>query len=223
MPTSGATVRALEDQLRDRLRHPLPGKDAQLRFAPRPGLKSWDPAARPDDARTAAALLLIYPGSEGPTVVLTQRHADLPHHGGQISLPGGGLHAGEIPPDAALREAHEEIGLDPTNVRVIGSLSTLWVIVSRFVVHPIVAVADSRPDFVPCAREVASLIEAPLNTLWDPARLKFESRVRRGADGNPGLTVSVPYFDVDGHQVWGATAMILGELGVALNPSFGPR
>jgi hypothetical protein len=47
--------------------------------------------------------------------------------------------------------------------------------------------------------------------------------IRRGADGNPGLTVSVPYFDVDGHQVWGATAMILGELGVALNPSFGPR
>jgi 8-oxo-dGTP pyrophosphatase MutT (NUDIX family) len=137
-------------------------------------------------------------------------------------LPGGGLHGDETPQDAALREAHEEIGLDSAQVRIVGPLSTLWVVVSRFVVHPSVAIADARPAFIPSAREVESLIEAPLSTLWDPAHLRFESRVRRGAEGQHGITVSVPYFAVEEHQVWGATAMILGELGVALNPSFGP-
>ena len=218
---------SLEAELRARLRTPLPGPDVQRRFAPLPALKSWDPAARPAHARQAAALLLLYPGALGPSLVLTERHADLPHHGGQISLPGGGVHEGESVADAALREAHEEIGVDPSAARVVGPLSSLWVLVSGFVVHPVIAVADTRPDFAVSPREVETLIEMPVAVLRDPARIRWQRRVRQRADGT-GVPLRVPYFELgdpdasDGPQVWGATAMILGEFYALLDPAFGP-
>ena len=227
MIRSDLDLPSLESALRERLRTPLPGPDVQRRFAPLPALKSWDPAARPAHARQAAALLLLYPGPNGPSLVLTERHADLPHHPGQISLPGGGVHEGEDMAAAALREAHEEIGIDPSAVRVMGALSSLWVMVSGFVVHPVIAIADTRPVFAVSPREVETLIEAPIAVLRDPARLRWQRRMRQRADGT-GVDLRVPYFALgapdagDGPQVWGATAMILGEFGALLDPSFGP-
>lgn len=218
---------SLEVVLRERLRAPLPGAEAQRRFAPRPALKSWDPSSRPAHARQAAALLLLYPGAHGPSIVLTERHADLPHHGGQISLPGGGVHKGEGLAEAALREAHEEIGLDPSAARFLGPLSSLWVLVSGFVVHPIIAVTDARPRFAASPREVETLIEMPVAALHDPARLRWQRRRRQSA-GGAGLELCAPYFALgepgaeDGHQVWGVTAMILGEFVALLDPAFGP-
>jgi len=219
--SSAAGLADLEAQLRRRLQSPLPGRDAQMRFSPRPALKSWDPSAKPPGARHAAALLLLYPGDEGPSVVLTERHASLPHHPGQISLPGGALDADETPDIGALREAQEEIGVDPATIRIVGALSTIWVIVSEFIVHPIIGVADARPVFAPSPREVESLIEAPVATLWDPACLRSERRLRRPPGTTMEIEIDVPYFDVRGHQIWGATAMMLGEFGVLLDPSFG--
>jgi 8-oxo-dGTP pyrophosphatase MutT (NUDIX family) len=215
LPTH-AGLAALDTYLTDRLRAPLPGPDVQRRFCPQPARPAWDPAAGPADARRAGALLLLYPGPHGPTIALTRRRDDLRHHGGQISLPGGGVHAGEAPADAARREAHEEVGLDPAGVRVLGELSPLWVFVSGFVVHPVIALAEARPLFVSCPREVDLVIEAPLAALRDPRRLRWDRRLRQGAE------VWVPYFDVDGHQVWGATAMMIGEFGALLDPAFGP-
>jgi len=218
---------ALEVVLRERLAGPLPGADAQRRFTPHPPLKSWDPTARPAHARQAAALVLLYPGAHGPSLMLTERHADLPHHGGQISLPGGGVHAGETIPEAALREAHEEIGIDPALARLVGPLSPLWVMVSNFVLHPVVAIADVRPAFVPSPQEVEMLIEVPLSVLLDPARLRWQHRRRLTGDGG-GVDLTVPYFAVgdsgaeNAHQVWGATAMVLGEFCALLEPGFGP-
>ncbi|HUR19297.1 MAG TPA: CoA pyrophosphatase [Vicinamibacterales bacterium] len=233
MIRSDLDLPSLEAALRERLRTPLPGPDAQRRFAPLPALKSWDPAARPAHARQAAALLLLYPGAMGASLVLTERHADLPHHGGQISLPGGGMHKGEGAAEAALREAHEEIGVEPRAARVVGPLSSLWVLVSSFVVHPIIAIADARPDFAVSPREVETLIEVPVAVLLDRARLRWQRRLRSRPDG-PGTALRVPYFALDedaprapgatthGHQVWGATAMILGEFCALLDPGFGP-
>ena len=145
------------------------------------------------------------PGEHGPTLPLTLRHADLPHHPGQVSLPGGGLDDGESAADAALREAHEEIGVAPADVRLIGPLSSLWVIVSNFVLFPFVGVMDHRPEFQPAAREVERLIEVPLADVRDPARVHWSRRDR------DGVQVEYPYFDVAGHHVWGATAMVLSE------------
>ncbi len=164
----------------------------------------------------AAALILIYPGEQGPTIALTLRRSDLPHHGGQISLPGGSLDEGESAESGALREAHEEIGIEPALVRVVGALSTLWVIVSGFVVHPIIGVMDTPPMFVPSTREVDTIIEVPVSTLRESATVRVGQRDRGG------VMVSYPYFAIGDHHVWGATAMMLGEFCTALDADFAP-
>jgi 8-oxo-dGTP pyrophosphatase MutT (NUDIX family) len=197
----------LELSLRARLAQPLPGAAAQLQFAPSPARKGWEPHQRPPTARQAAALILIYPGESGPSFPLTVRHDGLPHHPGQISLPGGRLDSGEDPAAAALREAHEEIGIDPGRVRIVGALSTLWVVVSNFVVHPFVGVTDTRPEFRAAPDEVASLLEIPVAWTTDEARHGTERRAR------DGVVYSYRYFDFDGSRIWGATAMMLSEFG----------
>ena len=206
----------LESFLRTRLAATLPGPAAQLRFAPEPRRKGWEPQLNPEGARQAAALLLLYPGPDGaPHLPLTVRHDDLPHHPGQISLPGGRVDPGEPPEQAALREASEEIGLDPAGVRLVGSLSSLWVIVSNHVLRAYVGVSDARPDFRLAPREVSALVEAPLTTLLDPKNVSWTQRVR------DGMLVRYPHFHVSGHEVWGATAMVLAEF-VALFDSPSP-
>lgn len=195
----------LETFLRDRLRDTLPGREAQRRFAPSPWLPNWSPDLVPDTARRAAALILLFPGTDGPIVPLTVRHRGLPQHAGQVSLPGGAIDVGESAEAAALREAEEEIGIRADRVRVVGALSTLWVAVSNFVIHPCVGVADERPEFLLHPEEVEALLEVPLDELRDPSRLRWMTRERQG---HP---VRYPYYDVGGHVVWGATAMILGE------------
>jgi 8-oxo-dGTP pyrophosphatase MutT (NUDIX family) len=205
-------LHALETFLRQRLTGPLPGSTAQRRFAPVPARKGWEPHQRPAEARQAAALLLIYPHERGPRIALTLRHDDLPQHPGQVSLPGGAVDPGEDPLSAALREAHEEIGVDPSAVKVLGALSTLWVIVSNFVVQPFVGVTDRRPAFRLAEREVAGLIEAPVAHVRDASRLHWH-RVARD-----GILVQYPYFDLEGERVWGATAMMLGEFASLWEP-----
>jgi 8-oxo-dGTP pyrophosphatase MutT (NUDIX family) len=211
------TLAELQRFLIDRLRAPLPGPDAQRRFAPFPQRLGWEPEERPPGARHAAALLLVYPGAEGPTIPLTVRHGDLPHHPGQVSLPGGRLDADEQPERAALREAHEEIGVEVERVRVLGSLSTLWVAASNHIVWPFVGTMEERPTFRLAAREVETLVEVPVCDVRDATRVKLERRTRDGAP------VDVPVFDLGGQQVWGATAMILGEFGALFDPQFGTR
>lgn len=196
----------LEGFLRARLALPLPGPRAQLKFAPRPARRDWRPDDQPRTARQAAALVLLYPGEHGPSFPLTVRRDDLPHHPGQVSLPGGGLDPDEDPAAGALREAHEEIGISVRDVRIVGALSSLWVVVSNFLVRPYVGVTASRPEFRAHPAEVAELIEAPVTALRSPGHIGHEQRVR------DGVLVRYPYFDIEGHHVWGATAMILGEL-----------
>jgi 8-oxo-dGTP pyrophosphatase MutT (NUDIX family) len=173
----------------------------------------------PADVKHAAALILLTPRgrlaeaagaatADNYFIPLTIRRPDLLHHPGQISLPGGGLDHGEMHEAAALREAEEEIGVDPSTVRILGALTPLYVIVSGYVVAPFVGVVDARPEFRPEAREVAEIIEVPLGVLLDPARRM------RGTKTREGYKLDFPYFAVGDeaqHQVWGATAMILSE------------
>lgn len=192
---------AIESLLRVRLAGTLPGLEAQLRFAPNPG-RAGQPAA---GARTAAALLLIYPGDDGAAVPLTVRASTLARHAGQISLPGGATEPGESLAGAALREASEEIGVDPGAVRVLGELTPVHVLVSGFTLHPIVGITDERPPFQAAPAEVDAILEVRLEDLRDASRIRTGTRVREG------IAIEYPYFDLQGHQVWGATAMVLGE------------
>jgi 8-oxo-dGTP pyrophosphatase MutT (NUDIX family) len=198
---------ALASLLRDRLRHPLPGTTAHVIMAPRPRA-GWQPAFTPPDARLAGALVLLYPHSEGgrTTIALTVRAAGLVRHSGQVSLPGGAVDDGETALEAALREADEEIGVSPQDVELVGALSPLHIPVSGFVLQPVVGIARERPVFRLAPHEVARVLEVPLDTLADSSVTHLRTRVHEGRE------YEVPYFAVEGEQVWGATAMVLGEL-----------
>jgi 8-oxo-dGTP pyrophosphatase MutT (NUDIX family) len=208
---TAADWRRFEARVRRRLSEPLPGPHAQRRFAPQPVREAWAPDLEPATARRAAVLIVIYPADAGPIVTLTLRHRALARHAGQVSFPGGAVEAGESPAEAALREAHEELGVRPAEIRLAGALSTLWVDVSNFVVHPFVGLIDHRPAFTLDPGEVEALVEAPLATLCDPSRRRVSRRIR------DGQAIDYPYIDVEGHQIWGATAMKLGELGEILD------
>lgn len=190
------------------LAEPLPGLDAQLRMAPRPRA-GWNPTRIPAGLKDAAALVLVYPYDGLAYLPLTVRSGGLRNHTGQVSLPGGGVDPGETIERAALREAAEEVGIDPGLVQVLGRLTPLHIPVSGYLLHPVVGSAAARPEFVPDEREVARLLEVPVERLRDPAAVEREwwSLERDGTT----VQVDVPYFHLDGEKVWGATAMVLAE------------
>jgi 8-oxo-dGTP pyrophosphatase MutT (NUDIX family) len=198
-------LRDIEQSLRDRLARTLPGIEAQMRFAPDLLRTAWRSGQFPAESRQAAALLLLYPQDTGAAVALTVRSSGLARHAGQISLPGGATDPGETLAQAALREAAEEIGVEPSAVRVLGELTPVHVLVSGFTLHPVVGITDRRPDFVRAPDEVEEILEVSLDHLRDA------SRIRQGIRMREGVAVEYPYFDLLGHQVWGATAMVLGE------------
>ena len=204
------TLSDLESRLRIALSGPLPGLEAQRRMAPtpRPG---WRPSGPAGQARDAAGLVLLFPIDDRVHLLLTVRSTQLPSHAGQVSLPGGAVEAGESLEEAALREAHEEIGVDPALVRVLGRLTPLHIPVSGFVLHPIVGVADARPSYLLAHSEVERVVEPSLDALLDPDCVKHQSGTWEG------VTREVPYFALDDLVVWGATAMVLAEFAEVLS------
>lgn len=197
---------SLED-IRTALKRPLPGLAAQIKLAPEYRIASLK-AEPPANARPAGVLILLYPHNGAWHFPLMKRVEDGLVHSGQISLPGGSQEAGESLRETALREASEEIGV--TCDEVIGELSTIYIPPSNFLVTPTVGCVDRRPEFRLDSREVAELIEVPLTMLFDPNVVKREPWTLRG------MQVEVPFYQIGPHKVWGATAMILSELGMML-------
>jgi 8-oxo-dGTP pyrophosphatase MutT (NUDIX family) len=161
----------------------------------------------PDEGgRQSAVLILFGPGAGGDEeVVLTERSRDMRSHAGQVSFPGGSLDPGDAGPvAAALREAQEEVGLDPTGVQVVAELPALYLPPSNFVVTPVLAWwVEPSPIMVVDRREVARVLRAPLSQLTDPAR-RFTVTHPSGFRG--------PAFDVDGLLVWGFTASLISNV-----------
>jgi len=200
-----STLYQIEARVRAALDDPAPRPDMHTALAPRPRA-GWQAGVIPPGSRVAAALVLLYPIRQRVHLVLTRRAGTLGQHAGQVSLPGGAVDGNETVEAAALREAREEIGLEPADIRIVGRLSSLYIPVSNYALHPVLAVLDRRPTLVPAAAEVAHVLEIPLDELQDPERLRHGRRWR----GNEAITV--PYFELHGERVWGATAMVLGEL-----------
>ena len=193
-------------RLESGLRLPLPGPPAQDRLSPVPR-RAWPKGINIARARDAAGLLLVYPkvgAAEHAHIILTVR-SDRVRHGGQVSLPGGVVDPGETFEQAALREAHEEVGLATDEVRVLGALTPLDIPVSGFRLHPIVGVATKRPELTPSDHEVARILEVGVDELLNPEYFVTTQRER------DGVAFSVPAFRIAGVEIWGATAMVLAE------------
>jgi 8-oxo-dGTP pyrophosphatase MutT (NUDIX family) len=150
-------------------------------------------------------LLLLFPHDDQVRFVLTRRRDNLAAHAGQISLPGGRREDGESLQETALRETYEEVGIEPQSISILGRLAPLYIPPSDFEVHPFVGWREERPAFVPQLSEVAEIIEAPLSDLLDDSSRREEVWERNG------MSIQVPFFQINSHKVWGATAMVLSE------------
>jgi len=137
--------------------------------------------------------------------VFTQRHHDLPRHAGEISFPGGRRDAEDADLMAtALRETHEEVGLPPESVELIGALEPIPTIVSGYAIHPFVGIIPSNFRWTPSDGEVAAVIDLPLPAV--AAGYQRRRLVRRGA------AIRTDTYVVDEHMIWGATARIVSDL-----------
>jgi 8-oxo-dGTP pyrophosphatase MutT (NUDIX family) len=162
--------------------------------------------AEPSERVPAAVLLLfVYHGGE-PHLVFTKKTETVPHHKGQFSFPGGIVETEDgSRVETALREAREEIGLEPGAVEVLGVLDDVPTATSGFVITPVVGLAVTPPLLRPDGREIERVIEVPLRDLLDPVRFR-EEHWERGGTLHPVL-----FFTCGEDVIWGATARILRE------------
>ena len=170
--------------------------------------------ARPSDrerahprARPSAVLAPLYDDGGQAVVVLTRRTWGMRTHQGEVSFPGGRVEPGESAVDGALREAKEEIDLDPSTVEIVGELDHLATVSSWSFIVPYVGVLPGPPETHPNPDEVEAVLHVPLAELLDPANFREEVWTFPGGDSRP-----IYFFELVGDTVWGATANLLRQL-----------
>lgn len=197
-------------RLRQRLSNDLPGHDAQLAMAPAYRMDRKQASIDGKRCRHAGVLVVLYPEDEVLNLLLTVRPDHMTVHAGQISFPGGRREGDESMLDAALREAHEEVGLSREVVEVLGGLTPLYIPPSNFCVHPFVAFCPELPSLRPTDEEVHAVLHVSLSELFDFGSRKAEVWTLRGE------AVEVPFYAYQSYKIWGATAMVLAELDAVL-------
>jgi 8-oxo-dGTP pyrophosphatase MutT (NUDIX family) len=192
-------------QLRHRLTQPLPGLDAQMTMSPPiRGRKVFVPP----NVRKSAVMVLLYPHQGSWYIPFMRRAKDGRVHSGQVSFPGGRKEPDD--PDftyTALRETHEEFGIPPEQVEILGPLTELFIPPSNSLVYPRVGFMPHRPVFQPDEREVAGIIEVPVDEFFNPA-----VRANHQVEVFGGHYIEAPGYTVNQqHLIWGATAMMMAE------------
>jgi 8-oxo-dGTP pyrophosphatase MutT (NUDIX family) len=191
-----------------KLQQTLPGKAAQDRMS---HAIRRHATLVPEDARTACVLALLYPKKDTWHIVLIERQSSHPDdkHGGQIGFPGGTQEQSDPSLSAtALRETHEEIGIPEKDITLLGAITPLYIPVSNFQVFPFLGYLQQTPVFRPQPSEVRSILEVPIHHFSKPEIIKTtDLKVSKN------MTLkNVPYYDVEGHILWGATAMMMSEV-----------
>ena len=181
----------------------LPGKSAQRKMMITPN--RFPTENQENEGIPASILLLLYPLGGKWFFFLTKRSQDLEHHKGQISFPGGVVEKNESKMNAAIRETNEEIGVDKDVIKIIGTLTPLYVPVSNFHISPYVGWTEEKPHTKVQDAEVNRVFSVSINDLV------LEKNLKTKKDVFSNKSVKVPYFDLNGETVWGATSMILSE------------
>jgi 8-oxo-dGTP pyrophosphatase MutT (NUDIX family) len=195
------------ERLTERYEKGLPGRDYQLKMAAMLKRSIFD---APPTARKAAVLMLMFPQNGEWHIVLTERTGN-PNdpHSRQISFPGGSVEPVDVDLSAtALRETHEEIGVESSVIQMIGAMTDVYIPVSNFHVQPFLAWTNTPPQYKRQETEVKTVLEVPFSVLKDVNNWKVKD-IYLSETYN---LKNVPYFDVFGKSVWGATAMMLAEL-----------
>lgn len=192
--------------LRDILQGELPDAEAHSKMLP-PGRRLKTTTEEASQVKLSSVLLLLFQENGKLFTCLTRRPSTMTHHPGQISFPGGKVEKEDISAEmTALREANEEVGIIPDEVEILGKLSDLYVEVSQFSIHPFIAWANRKPDFVVNNNEVEELILFPVSDFVSN-ELISETEIETVTG-----RLNVKYYPYNGEFIWGATAMILSEL-----------
>lgn len=186
----------------DELAKPLPGIDAQLRLSP-PGRNILTPGK---EIKESAVLIVLYPDNGEIHTIFIKRAEYNGVHSGQVGLPGGKYEITDMNlRNTALREACEETGICEKQVQIIGALTSLHIPVSGITVYPFVGYCCSKPNIKPDPTEVKYIIETTISKLLDPANKKHKKMAIGDSE------IEIPFFDINGDHIWGATAMIMAE------------
>jgi len=194
-------------ELKHRLKGDLPGMSAQMEMAPY--LRDIKDFEFQNEAKTiqSGVLILLYQYKDELHIPFMLRTSYVGAHSGQVSFPGGKKEESDDDLVAtALRESEEELGIPAKDVEILGSISTLFISISNFSVLPVVGFMNERPDFIKEPHEVEEVIEAPISHLLRSSTVKEKDMHVR-----TGFRLRAPYYAVDNHTIWGATAMMLRE------------
>lgn len=186
----------------------LGGIEAQFKMAPELRLQYSKESIAANNPRKAAVLALFYPNKKNETVVLlTQRASYKGIHSAQISFPGGKIEKIDINlEEAARRETYEEVGVQPSSIEIIRELTAVFIPPSNFLATPFLGFVKQKPIFIP-NHEVASVIEVLVSDL-----LNENNVTKVNLNTSYMKNMEVPCFKLNGHIIWGATAMMLSEI-----------
>ena len=166
--------------------------------------------------KEAAVTMLFYPKNKETHLVLIVRNSYKGVHSAQIAFPGGKFESTDVDfKTTALRETEEEIGVDRSKIEIIKAFTSLYIPPSNFMVHPFLGICKEEIHFKPDPVEVAAVIELPLAVFRDDTIIVTETLTTSYA-----TSIEVPAFKIEGHIVWGATAMMLSELRDVLDGVF---
>ncbi|HRG58333.1 MAG TPA: CoA pyrophosphatase [Bacteroidia bacterium] len=187
----------------------LPGIESHKVMLPEGRSMPNDYLDKIENYKQSAVFALLFNEHNNINLLLTQRHQYIGKHSGQISFPGGKKESeDETLLTTAYRETYEEIGVKKNDIHFITHLSPLYIPVSNFLVQPFLGYLNNLPELLLNEREVKNIVKFPLNQINDPTIIK-----QINIEASSGLHLTVPAFEINGNIIWGATAMMLKEIG----------